>query len=33
MEFTIGPASETLGFATGGSSGDWINTNMKFLLN
>jgi hypothetical protein len=29
MEFTIGPASETLGFATGGSSGDWINTNFK----
>ena len=25
-EFSMGPASETLGFNTGGSSGDWINT-------
>lgn len=31
MEFTIGLASETLGFDTGGSSGDWINTNFKIL--
>ena len=25
-DFHIGPASETIGMFTGGSSGDWINT-------
>lgn len=27
-EFKMGPISETLGFHTGGSSGDWINSNL-----
>ena len=27
-EFKIGPASETIGFHTGGSSGDWINNHL-----
>lgn len=26
--FMVGPASETLGFSTGGSAGDWINTQL-----
>ena len=27
--FRIGPTTKVLGFATGGSAGDWINTQLK----
>ena len=27
-EYKMGPASETIGFLTGGSSGDWINSHL-----
>jgi hypothetical protein len=30
-DYTIGPASETLGMHTGGSAGDWINTSTKMM--